>query len=194
MTEPTGSSAPQAAAGKADEPQDDETEAAARAGAAPDLEAQRDTVETFLRGVMQAFGREDAALRVDTADEGTVVADIKGDRLGLLVGPKGQTLQALHELTRSVIQRQYPGQTHARLHLDIGGYRERRKDALGRFTRDVAEEVLRSRRSKVLDPMSAADRKIVHDVVNEIDGVRTLSEGDEPERRVIIEIADEPSA
>jgi spoIIIJ-associated protein len=122
------------------------------------------------------------------------VADIEGDRLGLLVGPKGQTLQALHELTRSVVQRQYPGQTHARLHLDIGGYRERRRDALGRFTRDVAEEVLRSRRSKVLDPMSAADRKIVHDVVNEIDGVRTLSEGDEPERRVIIEIADEPSA
>lgn len=194
MTETTGSSAPEAASGKADNPQEDQTDAVARAGAAPDLEAQRETVETFLRGVIHAFGREDVAVRVDAAEEGIVVADIKGDRLGLLVGPKGQTLQALHELTRSVIQREYPGQSHARLQLDIGGYRERRKDALERFTRDVAEEVIRSQRSKVLDPMSAADRKIVHDVVNEFDGVRTLSEGDEPERRVIIEIADEPSA
>jgi spoIIIJ-associated protein len=186
MTETTGSSSQRSAA--------DQPEATGEATGVLELDAQRDTIETFLRGVAEAFGRGDVAVSARVDDDDTIVADVKGDRLGLLVGPKGQTLQALHELTRSVIQRQYPGQPHARLQLDVGGYRERRKEALQRFTRSVAEEVLASGRSKILDPMSAADRKIVHDVVNEMDGVRTLSEGDEPERRVIIEISDEPSA
>jgi spoIIIJ-associated protein len=159
-----------------------------------DVEPQRETVEGFLRGLTAAFGRPEVEVSAQIADDTTIVADVKGEDLGLLVGPKGQTLQAIHELTRSVVQRQFAGQTHARLQLDVGGYRERRKNALERFTRDIAEEVLSSGRAKVLDPMSAADRKVVHDVVNAMDGVRTLSEGEEPRRRVVIELADAGSS
>ena len=65
-------------------------------------------------------------------------------------------------------------------------YRERRKEALERFTHQVAEQVLASGSPTSLEPMSPADRKIVHDTVNEIDGVRTTSEGEEPRRRVVI--------
>lgn len=159
-----------------------------------DVEPQRQTVEGFLRGLTVAFGRAEVVVSAQISDDTTIVADVQGEDLGLLVGPKGQTLQAIHELTRSVVQRQFAGQSHARLQLDVGGYRERRKKALERFTRGIAEEVLSSGRAKALDPMSAADRKVVHDVVNAMTGVRTLSEGEEPKRRVVIELADAGSS
>jgi spoIIIJ-associated protein len=88
-----------------------------------------------------------------------------------------------------MVQRRFVGQAHARVRVDVAGYRQRRKEALERFTRTVADEVLSTGRAKVLDPMMASDRKVVHDVANEIEGVRTVSEGEEPARRVIIQPA-----
>ena len=155
-----------------------------------DLAAQRSAVEEFVRGLTAAFERQDAVVSAQTSDDATIVVEVEGEGLGLLVGPRGQTLQAIHELARRVIQRQFADQSHARLQLDIGGYRQRRREALERFGRGLVDEVLSSGRAKVLDPMSPADRKIIHDVVNATDGVRTRSEGDEPERRVIVEPAD----
>ena len=72
------------------------------------------------------------------------------------------------------------------MRVDVAGYRQRRREALERFARTVAEEVRASGVQKALEPMSPPDRKIVHDTVNEMDGVSTLSEGDEPRRRVVI--------
>ena len=68
----------------------------------------------------------------------------------------------------------------------MAGYRQRRREALERFTQGVAEEVRASGVQKALEPMGSADRKIVHDTVNDLDGVSTISEGDEPRRRVVI--------
>ena len=73
-----------------------------------------------------------------------------------------------------------------RIRVDVGGYRERRREALARFTRDVAEQVKSSGVQKALEPMSPPDRKVVHDTVNEIDGVTTVSEGEDSRRRVVI--------
>jgi spoIIIJ-associated protein len=155
-----------------------------------DLDEQRAAVEEFLTGLVTAFGRPEATVSVKAADEdNTLEADVHGEELGLLVGPKGATLQAVHELVRSMVQRRFVGQAHARVRVDVAGYRARRKEALERFTRTVADEVLSSGRAKVLDPMMASDRKVVHDVANEIEGVRTVSEGEEPARRVIIQPA-----
>jgi spoIIIJ-associated protein len=123
---------------------------------------------------------------VTEVDEETREVAVHGDDLGLLIGPKGQTLQALHELSRSVVQRRLPDQIHGRIRLDVGGYRLRRKEALERFARDVAEQVRSAGVQKALEPMSPPDRKIVHDAVNEIEGVSTTSEGEEPRRRVVI--------
>ena len=148
------------------------------------IEEQAEAAESFTRGLVEAFG---APARVETRieDEDTVVIEVGGDGLGLLVGPRGATLGAIEELVRTVVQRQTGGHG-ARINIDVGGYRARRREALSEFSRRLAEKVLESGREQALEPMSAADRKVVHDAVAEIDGVTTGSEGEDPRRRVII--------
>jgi spoIIIJ-associated protein len=152
-----------------------------------DLEAQRAAVEDFLTDLLAAFGRSDATVSVTVAEDDVAVeSTVEGSELGLLVGQKGVTLQAVQELVRSMVQRRFVGQAHARVRLDVAGYRARRKVALERFARDVAESVKTSGVAKALDPMGSADRKVVHDAVNDIDGVTTVSEGEDVARRVVI--------
>jgi spoIIIJ-associated protein len=152
-----------------------------------DLEAQRTAVEDFLADLLAAFGRSDATVSVTVAEDDVALeATVEGSELGLLVGQKGVTLQAVQELVRSMVQRRFVGQAHARVRLDVAGYRARRKVALERFARDVAESVKTSGVAKALDPMGSADRKVVHDAVNDIDGVTTVSEGEDAARRVVI--------
>ena len=148
-----------------------------------DLDAQGALVRSFLEGLLTAFDAR-GEVRIVEVDEETLEAHVDGDDLGLLIGPKGNTLQAIQELARAMLQKDGPG--GARLRVDVGGYRERRKEALERFSRSIAEQVLASGTATSLEPMSPADRKVVHDTVNSIDGVRTTSEGEEPRRRVVI--------
>jgi spoIIIJ-associated protein len=89
-------------------------------------------------------------------------------------------------LARAAVQRQREAHFEGRVHLDVSGYRQRRKVALEQFALRLAEEVATSGVEKALEPMGSADRKIVHDIVGTVDGVRTLSVGDEPRRRVVI--------
>ncbi len=152
-----------------------------------DLEAQRDAVEAFLKELLEAFGRSDATVTVTVSEEDEALdAAVDGPELGLLVGQKGVTLQAVHELVRSMVQRRFVGQSHARVRVDVAGYRARRKEALERFARSVADSVKSSGVAKALDPMNSADRKVVHDAVNEMEGVVTVSEGEDDARRVVI--------
>lgn len=146
---------------------------------------QADIIRTFLEGLVQAFGVE-GTLEQEQIDDDTIEVKVVGDDLGLLIGPKGNTLVAVQELARTVVQRQASGTHHGRVRIDVGGYRQRRREALERFTTQVAEQVKESGLQKALEPMVASDRKVVHDTVNGIDGVRTLSEGEEPRRRVVI--------
>jgi spoIIIJ-associated protein len=151
-----------------------------------DIEAQRAAVDEFLRGLLASFGRPDATVAVTVVDGDTLEASIDGSELGLLVGQKGVTLQSLQELVRSMVQRRFVGQTHARVRVDVAGYRERRRAALERFTADVAATVRETGVAKALDPMGPADRKTVHDAVNELEGVETVSEGEDADRHVVI--------
>jgi spoIIIJ-associated protein len=118
-------------------------------------------------------------------DEDDVTVHVEGDGLGPLVGPRGVTIQALEEVVRAVVQHHAGGHS-AWVHVDVAGYRERRRAALAEFARQVAAEVSATGEERALEPMSAADRKVVHDVVAEIDGVDTTSEGEEPRRRVVV--------
>jgi spoIIIJ-associated protein len=152
-------------------------------------EAQADLMAPFLEGLVQAFGQT-ATIERTTIDDETVELQISGDDLGLLIGPKGQTLQAVQDLARTVVQRRAPGTHEGRVRVDVGGYRQRRREALARFATQVADEVRASGESKALEPMGPADRKIVHDTINELDGVRTTSEGEDANRRVRILPAD----
>jgi spoIIIJ-associated protein len=146
---------------------------------------QADIITEFLEGLLQALGAEGTVRRTEV-DEETIELSVEGDDLGLLIGPKGQTLTAVHELSRTVLQRRATGRHVGRVRIDIGGYRQRRQEALARFVRQQAEAVLAEGSSRALEPMNSADRKVVHDTINEIEGVATVSEGADPDRRVVI--------
>jgi spoIIIJ-associated protein len=150
-----------------------------------ELVEQGEAVRGFLRDLVDAFGL-DGEVTATPAEEGAVELAVAGGDLGLMIGPKGATLQAIQELSRSVLQRQLPGESHARIRVDVSGYRARRREALEAFVRTVAEDVRAAGTQKALEPMSPPDRKVVHDTVNEIDGVHTISEGEDHRRRVVI--------
>jgi len=148
------------------------------------LEEQGEIGRAFLEGLLGELGMQGSvACRV--VDEETVEIAATGEDLGTLVGPRGSTLSALQDLTRAVVQRQCPSRTD-RILVDVAGYRERRSAALQRFSVQIAEEVLASGQERALEAMSPADRKSVHDAVNELDGVVTRSEGEEPNRHIVI--------
>jgi spoIIIJ-associated protein len=147
---------------------------------------QADYVEEFLAGLAGAFGLDAEVVRTPVDDD-TIELALEGDELGLLIGPKGATIQALHEICRTVVQRQAVHGHDGRVRIDVAGYRERRRLALERFTQQVAEQVRESGVAKALEPMAPPDRKVVHDTVNELEGVSTISEGEEPRRRVVIQ-------
>ena len=151
-----------------------------------DLEGQKTAVEEFLTDLVTAFGRSDATVAVTVGEDQALEATVDGSELGLLVGQKGVTLQAVQELVRSMVQRRFVGQSHARVRVDVAGYRARRREALERFATSVAESVKESGVAKALDPMGSADRKVVHDAINDIEGVVTVSEGEDDARRVVI--------
>jgi len=150
------------------------------------VEEQTEAAEEFTRGLVEAFGL-DAVVTAGVDDE-ILLVEVNGDNLGLLVGPRGATLHAIEELVRTVVQRRTGGHG-MRIHVDVAGYRAKRREALAAFTRDLVEKVLESGREQVLDPMPPPDRKVVHDTVGEFDGVETVSEGEEPRRRVVIRTA-----
>jgi len=148
------------------------------------LEEQAEMAETFARGFVERFGLPaTVAARAEGDDD--VMVDVEGDDLGLLIGPKAATVDAFQELVRTAVQRRIGGHG-ARIHVDVAGYRARRQAALAEFARQAAQRALDSGRDQVFEPMSPLDRKIVHDIVNEIEGLATISEGEEPRRRVVI--------
>ncbi len=148
------------------------------------LEEQGDTAGAFIQGLLAELGLQgDVTTRVVDADTAEVA--VEGSELGVLIGPSGATLAALQELARTVVQRRTGGHTE-RILVDVAGYRAKRAAALQRFTRQVAEEVLAASEEKALEPMSASDRKVVHDTVNDIEGVVTRSEGEDPRRYIVI--------
>lgn len=144
---------------------------------------QADVADEFMRGLVAAFGLPgEVSVRID---EDVVLVDVEGDDLGLLVGPKGATLRAIEDLVRTVVQRRTDGHG-ARIHVDVAGYQAKRRAALAKFASDLANRVLEGGQELALEPMPAADRKVVHDTIADISGVTTISEGEEPRRRVVL--------
>jgi spoIIIJ-associated protein len=141
----------------------------------------------FLEGLLEAMGLS-AAVTIRELDAETVELAVDADpptELGVLVGPRGTTLQALQEVTRTVVQSKTPSRTD-RILVDVARYRERRVAALGRFALQIATEVRSTGEERALEPMSAADRKAVHDALTNEEGVATRSEGEEPRRFVVV--------
>jgi spoIIIJ-associated protein len=146
-----------------------------------DLENEGEIAADYVEGLL------------DVADlDGDIDMDVEGDRavvsvvgatLSELVGPHGEVLEALQELTRLAVHRQTGART--RIMLDVGGYRKRRKEELTETGRAAADEVKRTGVAKKLAAMNPFERKVVHDAVAAA-GLRSESEGEEPDRRVVV--------
>jgi spoIIIJ-associated protein len=146
-----------------------------------DLELEGEIAADYIEGLL------------DVADlDGDIDMDVEGDRavvsvvgatLNELVGRRGEVLEALQELTRLAVHQRTGNRT--RMMLDVGGYRQRRRAELAEAGQDAAEEVRRTGQPKKLWPMNPFERKIVHDAVAAA-GLRSESEGEEPERRVVV--------
>jgi spoIIIJ-associated protein len=145
------------------------------------LEDAREDALDFLEGILDTMDLDaDAAVEIE---DQALSASVSGPDVGLLIGRRGQTLDALQELLRNVVQRQ--AQTRMRITLDIEGYRERRREVLQQQAKEMSQRALEDGEVE-LEPMSAFERKIIHDAVAEIEGVTSFSEGQEPRRRVVL--------
>jgi spoIIIJ-associated protein len=120
---------------------------------------------------------------IEESDE-SIVARVDGEDLGLLIGRHGQTIDALQLLCYRAAFRG-TGE-RKRVTVDAAGYRERRREILCRQADRAAERALQSGRPSELEPMTAQERRVVHDHLKERAGVETYSEGDEPDRRVVV--------
>jgi spoIIIJ-associated protein len=146
------------------------------------IEDQAAVAEEFLAGLLTAFGLEgEVQTRID---EDVLYLDVIGEQTEALVGAKGATMYSVLELTRTTVQRRTFGAP--RMRIDIAGYGARRREALTIYTGKLAEQVIANGGEMMLEPMNAADRKVVHDAAAAIEGVRTYSEGEEPRRAVVI--------
>jgi spoIIIJ-associated protein len=150
------------------------------------LDQQADVAADFLEGLFDAMGVE--AEIEPGGGEGAVYVDVWGaesaEAMGILIGKRGQTLDALQDVVRGVVQRQL--QERCRVIVDVEDYRKRRRAHLVSRAEDVARRVKKTGRPERLEPMGALERKTVHDVVAEVGGLETASEGQEPDRRVVI--------
>lgn len=147
-----------------------------------ELFEQSEVAADYLEGLLDILDLDGDIDELVVGDRPQV--EVVGDELADLVGQKGQTLEALQELCRLAVYRKLG--EHSRLMLDIGGYRAGRRKKLAELAEKTARKVLESGNSVKLDPMSAFERKCVHDVINATDGVKSESEGAEPRRRVVV--------
>ena len=120
----------------------------------------------------------------ELVQNGRPMVEVVGSRLNNLIGTRGATLEALQELSRLAVYRQ-TGEP-SRLLLDVGGFRAARRKELVAVAKNAAEKVKQHGESVRLEPMSAFERKCVHDVINALAGVESESEGVEPSRRIVV--------
>ena len=151
-----------------------------------DLFRQSEIAADYVEGLLDILDYDGDIDELVSA--GRPMVEVVGGRLQPLVGQRGATLEALQELTRLAIFRATG--SPSRLLLDIGGYRATRRKELAAVARNAVEKVKEHGDAVRLEPMSAFERKCVHDVVNAISGVQSESEGVEPNRRIVVSPAD----
>ncbi len=151
-----------------------------------DSEEQGEVALHFLEGLMDAIGL-DADLDIVAVD-GVTYVDVwspsSPEDMGILIGKHGHTLDSLQELVKSHVQRETS--ERCRVQVDVEDYRKRRRSRIVQRAHEAASRVKRSGKPEALEPMTAYERKIVHDAVGQVDGLETASEGEEPQRRVVI--------
>lgn len=148
-------------------------------------ETVKDKAKNFLKKVLEKMGFTDVVINISEKENGILI-DLSGDDLGIIIGHRGETLDAIQYLTSLVANR--GEETYTRIILDMGGYREKREKTLKLLAYRIATNSIKSRRSTTLEPMNPYERRIIHTAVQEIPGAASWSVGEEPNRRVVIGI------
>lgn len=139
-------------------------------------------IKKFLSGLLAQMESE-AAVKVYQPEKGRYKVILEGQGLGALIGRRGETLDAIQQLTSYAVNRTGG---RVRVQLDAEGYREKREQSLQNLAKKVAGKVVKYRRSVTLEPMNAYERHVIHTALQEVPGVTTYSTGVDPNRRVIV--------
>ena len=146
-----------------------------------------DDLQAFLERIVDALGLD---ARVVVEDDGeTVTGVVEGEALGLFIGHHGQTIDAVQHLATRTVLREEDGDRR-RIVVDADGYRARRREALEHQADEAADEAVRTGREVALEPMSAAERRIVHEYLRDREEVATESEGEGLDRRLVVSPAE----
>ena len=159
-------------------PEDFDIEASAKVQAA----------KKYLTDVLHALGLENFQINAIRRD-GNVVLDITGDKLGVVIGRRGETLDSLQYLT--ILASNRTEESYCRISIDCNGYRDKRRETLESLAKRTSAKVIKQGRKIALEPMNPYERRIIHSCVAEIEGVSSHSTGVEPYRKVVI-YADKP--
>ena len=140
-------------------------------------------VEEFVKDTLKAMNME-VEITSSIDEDGALCVDMKGDHMGILIGKRGQTLDALQYLANRVANKHQDG--YVRVKLDTENYRARREDTLKHLAKNIAHKVKRTRRPVALEPMNPYERRIIHSALQSDPYVTTHSEGEEPYRKVVV--------
>lgn len=179
-TPDTGSNPEQAAPSDSDAGPEKKPNPQALGEEVDDEKAQ--AVKAFLSGLLSHMDTE-AVIRVYLPEAGRYKVILEGQGMGLLIGRRGETLDAIQQLTNYSVNR---GGNRVRIQLDAEGYREKRERSLRNLARKEASKVVKFRRSRTLEPMNAYERHVIHTALQEYPGVNTYSTGVDPNRRVVV--------
>ena len=140
-------------------------------------------VEEFVQDTLKAMNME-VEITSSIDEDGALCVDMKGDHMGILIGKRGQTLDALQYLANRVANKHQDG--YVRVKLDTENYRARREETLKHLAKNIAHKVKRNRRPVALEPMNPYERRIIHSALQSDPYVTTHSEGEEPYRKVVV--------
>ncbi|MBE6930237.1 MAG: protein jag [Ruminococcaceae bacterium] len=144
-----------------------------------------ESAKEFLEGLLERMGLE-ALVDSEMTDDG-VSMNVRGEDMGVVIGRRGDTLDALQYITSIVVNRDQD--EHVKVTLDTENYRAKREESLVNLAGKVAARVLKYKKNVTLEPMSAYERRVIHSAIQDIKGVTTFSTGTEPNRRVVIALA-----
>lgn len=147
-----------------------------------------EAIEQFLKGLLEHMGSE-AVPHAYQLDEESYRADLVGGDTGLLIGRRGDTLDAIQYLTGYAVNRDR--EKRLRISVDAGGYRQKREDSLRQLANKMAAKAVKYRRNFTLEPMNAYERHVIHAALQDYPGVTTFSTGTEPHRRIIVAFSKE---
>lgn len=139
--------------------------------------------EEFLKGLLEKLG-SDAVPVLEAGEDNAINVNLTGEKLGMLIGRRGETLDAIQHIANYAMNR--AGEKRVHIRVDAENYRQKREESLQRLAEKVAAKVIKYRRNMTLEPMNSYERHVIHTALQDYEGVSTFSTGAEPNRRIVV--------